>query len=363
MAFRVRPVDPAFLSGDGIERPDSFLQTPFWAQFKASHGWKPFYFILEDGTLPARSLVVLSRYLGRWGSFAYVPMGPPDGFVAVNGWETKLTELAELISGHLPDSTVFIRFDPPSLGLQLKAQNLNVVRGRPVKAFSDVQPPDTVILNLDRDPEELMEGMKPKWRYNIRLGEKKGVNIRTLIGHKAAESGIDAFYLLYQETASRDGISIHSKSYYRDLFIASAEYMPRADLRLYIASHDSLDIAAIIVLFDESGATYLYGASSNEKRNLMPAYALQWRAIQDARQAGCTTYDFYGIPPTEDPKHPMHGLYRFKTGFGGIVIHRIGSVDIPLAPMRYFLWRIAERARSGWHKRLKKILMKAIRQR
>jgi lipid II:glycine glycyltransferase (peptidoglycan interpeptide bridge formation enzyme) len=119
-----------------------------------------------------------------------------------------------------------------------------------------------------------------------------------------------------------------------------------------------MPLASIITLFCGNEAVYLYGASSNEKRNLMPAYSLQWRAINDAIAFGCDRYDFYGIPPTNDESHPMHGLYRFKTGFGGSIVHRVGSYDIVLRPVLYFGYRFAEGARSFWFKKIVKILRK-----
>lgn len=60
----------------------------------------------------------------------------------------------------------------------------------------------------------------------------------------------------------------------------------------------------------------------------MPTYALQWCAMQTARRAGCSEYDLFGVAPNADPSHPMHGLYRFKTGFGGQMYHQMGCWTI-----------------------------------
>ena len=122
--------------------------------------------------------------------------------------------------------------------------------------------------------------------------------------------------------------------------------MASSSLILYTAEHENDVLAAIIVLYRGKHATYLYGASSNNKRNLMAPYALQWRVMQDAKIYGCTQYDLFGIPPDENPDHPMAGLYRFKTGFGGKIIHRPGSWDYPYKPLLYFLFSTAERLRK-----------------
>ncbi|MCL2068259.1 MAG: peptidoglycan bridge formation glycyltransferase FemA/FemB family protein, partial [Treponema sp.] len=66
----------------------------------------------------------------------------------------------------------------------------------------------------------------------------------------------------------------------------------------------------------------------------------------DAKEAGCIYYDLFGIPPDDNPTHPMAGLYRFKTGFGGQIIHRPGSWDFPYKPAIYCLFNIAEALRK-----------------
>jgi lipid II:glycine glycyltransferase (peptidoglycan interpeptide bridge formation enzyme) len=198
-----------------------------------------------------------------------------------------------------------------------------------------------VLVDLGLSGAELLARMKPKWRYNIGLAGKKGVELE-----EAGAGGLDTFYALYRETARRDRIAIHGSEYYRGLFEEAAKQKD-AVLRLYLARHEGEAIAAVITLFRGEAGTYLYGASAGHKRNLMAPYALQWQAIRDAKAAGCRVYDLFGIAPDDNPRHPMAGLYRFKTGFGGVIIHRPGSVDYPLRPLLYGLFRSAEGLRGG----------------
>jgi len=183
--------------------------------------------------------------------------------------------------------------------------------------------------------------MKPKWRYNISLAGKKGVQVK-----ECGIREIDVFFNLLTETAKRDGIGVHNIEYYKTLFEMCSLKNKNLDIRMYIAEHEGEEIAANMVLFYGKTATYLYGASSNNKRNLMAPYALQWKAVQDAKQMGCNVYDLFGIPPFEDPDHPMSGLYRFKTGFGGDIIHRPGSWDYPYRKLIYIIFNIAEAMRK-----------------
>ena len=194
--------------------------------------------------------------------------------------------------------------------------------------------------------------MHKKNRYNIRLAERKGVSVRA-----ASADELPRWYALYEETAARDGITIHSFSATTRRSSSSLRGQRRLrthrHLHLYLAEHEGELLAGIVVVHYAGGATYLYGASSNEKRNLMPNYALQWRAIENAARAGCSWYDMFGVPPADDPAHPMHGLYRFKTGFGGAIVHRLGAWDAPVRPVAARLFRLAERGRDVYFHRMR----------
>jgi lipid II:glycine glycyltransferase (peptidoglycan interpeptide bridge formation enzyme) len=380
----VTPIDPVAqgAEGDTAVPPSSFLQTPFWANFKASHGWSPLFFTVspQGDQQPAFRpffLTVLVRPLFRVASIAYVPLGPDVSEPTEGTRERFLDDLARALRPYVPANTLFIRFDPPwgttvdnaasgedaqgdaIANPKASAEVFPIPLNKPAtSAPSNVQPPDTVILDLTKEEDTLLSEMKPKWRYNIRLGEKKGVTIRFLEGERGAAEGIDLFYELYLETANRDGIAIHSREYYRDLVRRVAGHSPfdkPVSVRVYLAEHEGTTLASIITIFCGTEAVYLYGASSNEKRNLMPAYSLQWRAIRDAKAQGCERYDFYGIPPRDDPTHPMYGLYRFKTGFGGSIVHRVGSWDIPLRTFLYGAYGFAEATRAFWFKKVRKL--------
>ena len=387
MDVTVREAGPGVLADS-----PTFLQSAFWGRFKEGFGWKARHFVVESGGAapgqPGRApcgLLVMERSLYPGLRFAYVPHGP-SADLSPEEREAWLAGLASALKPLLPASTLFLRFDPPWYETEAVSDNARPdadedssamdapaavaraaapavprpVLGRPFRrAAADIQPPDTVLLDLAGDEADILEGMKPKWRYNIRLAEKKGVTVSEARASGDWQPALSKFYELYRETSERDHIALHPESYYRALFELAAQEGqgsgPRyPDLRVWTASHEGEALACIITVFWGSQAVYLYGASSNEKRNLMPAYALQWAAIRAARDSGCSEYDFYGIPPTDDPCHPMAGLYRFKTGFGGRIVHRAGSWDYPLRPAAYSAFRAAESARTWYYKDFRK---------
>jgi len=361
MDLELRPGSP-----EDCDRAQGFLQSGFWGAFKAEFGWRPRHFILERGGAEASPLLVLERGLGAGFSFAYIPHGPEMPLPKRDG-SAWLGDLARALKPHLGGRCLFLRFDPPEYIAEPPCDAETAAPFAPAapvnrpplgpplaRAAADIQPPDTVLLDLRANEEALLAGMKPKWRYNVRLAEKKGVAVED-----AGSGALGDFYRLYQATAARDRIALHPQEYYERLFSRAAAYAPsaggcRPDLRLWIARYEGEALAGIVTLFRGSRAVYLYGASSDVHRNLMPAYALQWAAIRAAKAAGCAEYDFYGIPPTADPEHPMAGLYRFKTGFGGSIAHRAGSWDYALRPAAYAAFRAAERARTWYFKDFRK---------
>ena len=350
-----------------------FQQSDFWCDFKSAHGWK---------SVKIDKINVLFRIFKKGPlkfSICYVPMAPEfkmkncvPGFEVQAesevGYVKSLGVLSEKIRDNLSEKPLFIRFDVPidmpSVEIRdeylFRLDELSKIAGVNLKkSKTDIQPPDSTFLDLSLSEDELLKNMNSKWRYNIRYASKHGVEVRAVDADSADfEKDLNSFYSLYKETASRDGIGLHPLSYYRDLLERGAKSSKsgsenRTKITLYIASHEGEDLAAIITLFQDNEAVYLYGCSSNNKRNLMPNYLVQWTAICDAKNYGSKIYDFYGIPPTGSENHPMHGLYLFKTGFGGREVHRPGSVDIPLSKI-YGLYCLAENLRAFYHKKIMK---------
>lgn len=402
----------------------TFLQTPFWCEFKTSHGWQYNRFDVnvklsksyieslkaegcEKSTFTNEDynksfeLAVLNRsFLKGLFSIAYIPLMPELPFectseevinaamaddgetVAVVNQEFVtpetqtiefaflLSELSKALKPLLPKNTMVIRFDPEVTFTNLEDRDLFNYGLKTVawadklklkKNKVDIQPPDSTLVSLEGTEDEILARMHQKWRYNIRLSERKGVIIKKYNGDSAEiSSKIDKFYELTKETNARDGNASHAKSYYRDLILSSAKQLKEGkdvpEVNLYIAEHEGDEIASIVTLFSKTESVYLYGASSNSKRNLMPNHLLQWTAMKDAKAYGSKYYDMYGMPPEgKDENHPMHGLYMFKANFGGKNIHRTGSWDVPLKAVYYgYSW--AEKLRAFWHKKvIKKI--------
>jgi lipid II:glycine glycyltransferase (peptidoglycan interpeptide bridge formation enzyme) len=322
----------------------NILQSAYWGRIKSSFGWKPYYYNYK-GT----GLLVLTRKIFAKYYIAYVPHGPQLSVTDQNA--PTLKEMGNEVKKSLPSGCILLRFDLPTGKYQLDPVLFNFEP--PLKkSFSDIQPPDTVILSLKETEEDILSRMKSKTRYNIRLAFRKGIVVKM-----SGVEGLDEWYQLYKETALRDKITIHSKEYYRMIFDISLENPvtnKNPEIILFKAEYNEQILAGIIVVVYGTRATYLYGASSNDHRNLMPAYALQWEAIKYAKSKGCSEYDLFGIPPENNPDHPMSGLYRFKTGFGGDILHRPGCWDLPLKPVIYQIYRWAEYFRLLYYKKLRK---------
>jgi lipid II:glycine glycyltransferase (peptidoglycan interpeptide bridge formation enzyme) len=108
---------------------------------------------------------------------------------------------------------------------------------------------------------------------------------------------------------------------------------------------DQTPVASVIISFYKEKAIYLFGGSSDEHKNLMAPYLLQWEAINTAKKMACIKYDFFGIAPPNKPNHPWRGVTDFKKKFGGEEIETLGSWDLILQPFEYNLFKIAEKIR------------------
>jgi lipid II:glycine glycyltransferase (peptidoglycan interpeptide bridge formation enzyme) len=108
--------------------------------------------------------------------------------------------------------------------------------------------------------------------------------------------------------------------------------------RIFLAEYDGRVVAGTLALILGQKAWYLYGASSNAYRNVMPNYLIQWRMIQWSKENGCALYAFRGVSGDLDESNPLYGLYRFKKGFNGEFTEFVGEWDMVYSPFYYLLW-------------------------
>ncbi|MFO7935040.1 MAG: peptidoglycan bridge formation glycyltransferase FemA/FemB family protein [Bacteroidales bacterium] len=360
-----------------IQKSRILQQTGFWARVKNRQGVQPRAFayeasgdllhpVGESHQLNHDDLLVLVRHLDSVHSIAYVPYGPKEEPEAENHG-VFLEELSEELRRHLPAGCILIRYDlpwenqwarerdyfdsmgnwmgpPPARNQELRV-NFNTRQWNLFKSQSDILPTNTYFINLACSGEYLLKSMKPKTRYNIRLSVRRGVSV----GSYGMEM-LDAWYSLYRETASRNGIYLHDIDYFRPVLQAcDKDGSSPVRVKLLMAEHQGEFLAGMFLGLSGRCGTYLYGASSGRNRHLMATYSLQWEALRMAREHGCSEYDMFGTAPNANPSHPMHGLHRFKSGFGGKMFHRMGCWDYPLDHEKYAVFRARETNSQGYH--------------
>ena len=327
------------------EKETSFLydtplvhQSSFWSEVKQNQGYQTKAFDIKVRSSDISNLggssyllddvLVLLSPINHTQTIGYVPYGP-----VLKPLEDKmgpfLEDLSLQLQEKLPGNCILLRYDLPwqriweDNDVSLQSQELRLNWGTSShqirKSCSDQLPSDTMFVDLRGSEDELLARMHHKTRYNIGLARRKGVDVR-----EVSHDHLPVFYDLYTETCHRNNIQLHDLSFFESLFVSERE---KSSFSLLVAYLDGVPLSSMFLTRSGERATYLYGASSSFRRNSMSTYALQWSAIQLARSWGCTSYDLFGVSPSEDKDHPMSSLTTFKKGFGGEFFHRMGCWD------------------------------------
>lgn len=351
-------------------------QTSFWSKVKEQLGMNScaFDYSVRNSDLYTHvggyahtqaDFIMFFQYLNHEDYIAYLPYGP-EVEPSEENQGVFLEELSESLRSYLPKHCIALRYDLNWESHWCKADDFDEEGrwiGLPKKEFQEIKlnygtcchnlrkantnilPANTIVLDLSVTEEKMLTRMKPKTRYNIRLALKRGVEVRSV-----GIEGLQTWYNLYQETAFRNGLHLNDIQYFHSIFASKMKCDdPEVNVKLLIAYHDNIPLAAMFLVLSSHRATYLYGASSSAYRNLMPTYALQWRAMQLAREHNCLEYDMFGIAPYADASHPMYGLYKFKHGFGGEIYHQLGCWDYPFEEGKYQYFTAKEMSMQGYY--------------
>ncbi|MEG1558108.1 MAG: peptidoglycan bridge formation glycyltransferase FemA/FemB family protein [Oscillospiraceae bacterium] len=308
----------------------SFYQTIEWANVK--NKWD-FEVIVsrDDGGAIVGGMLVLLRPLPFCGTMMYSPRGPVCDYDDINTISNLLCDVRELAKQR--KSFVF-KFDPFIMAKNTSFCSCMKLLGAKHKApkddFSSMQISSNYLLDIShKSPEELLMSFHQKWRYNIRLSQKKGV-----VCERGGVEDIDAFYELMKQTGVRDKFVIRPKQYFADML----EKLGEKNCRLFLCrSAEGIPLSGAIAVQFAKKAYYVYGASSNTHRELMPNHLMQWNMMNWALENGCESYDFLGIPNCENPNASEYGVYLFKKGFNGSVVKYAGDFCLVFSPVKYAL--------------------------
>lgn len=300
------------------------LQTGEWGELKAAFGWKPVRIITETS-----GVQILFRKLPLGFTVGYIPKLAVS--VQQSAHSQQLWNEIDVVCKQ--NHAIFLKLEPDSWSnSEPETWNLKL-RTSP----HNIQPPRTIIIDIKGSEEEILSRMKQKTRYNIRLAEKKGVTVRPW-------NDLESFHKMMLLTGGRDEFGVHSLEYYRRAY----ELLhPKQMGELLVAEYEGKPLAALFIARSGNHAYYLYGASTDEERNRMPTYLLQWEAMKWAKACGCEEYDLWGVPDEEEDtleanfekRHDgLWGVYRFKRGFGGQLKRALQAMDRIYNPLLYWAY-------------------------
>ncbi|HVX92935.1 MAG TPA: peptidoglycan bridge formation glycyltransferase FemA/FemB family protein, partial [Candidatus Dojkabacteria bacterium] len=238
------------------------------------------------------------------------------------------------------NSVNFVRIDPLLEDNEMNNEILS--RAGYVKAPTHVQAEHKWILNIQKDEEVLLSEMKKDTRYEVRKSLTSGLDI----GYSTNPEDFDIFYDLFELTRSRQKFVANPKEYLQKQF----EVLSKDNIyRLYFVKYNEKVIASALIAFYGDTAFYLHASSLNEREinKLYAPHALIWQAIKDAKKDELKYFDFWGVAPDDDPKHPWAGFTHFKKGFGGELFKTVRAYDIPLSIMYSAIYPM-EKYRDVW---------------
>lgn len=318
---------------------DRFVQADPWNAFPQSWAWGEFQLsrgksvvrlaLVDDGgnwLVAGQAIWYPKKYnTGYW----LFPRGPVFAAHITKPRELFCNFLEALSEAHLPERGLFFRVEPP-LTLE-EGRGMMPLRMQRTHAL---EPASTVLVDLKQSEAELLSKMHPKTRYNIRVAERHGVQVRA----GSSEEDIETFLKLTAETAERDQFLSHEDEYLR----ATCErLLPSGFVRLRFAEWQGRCLAANLEIAYGDTVTYLHGSSASQDRQVMAPYLLHWEAMKTAKQEGAKVYDLYGTNPrllsNVYYKPSWEGITRFKRGWGGKDTDLMGTWDLPMNKLLYYL--------------------------
>jgi len=175
---------------------------------------------------------------------------------------------------------------------------------------SSFAPTKTIILNINKIENEVLESVSKNKRRDIRAA---------LRGNLVVKEGTIKEYIELKKKCllAKRILPIGTTSEIQTLYDA---FQPNK-IKVLIAYYQKQPVAGTIILFQPGIAHYWLAVATKEGKRLLAPTHLVWEAIKQAQKRGCRQFDLEGIYDERFPQRNWLGFTKFKQGFGGQEIY------------------------------------------
>lgn len=293
------------------------LQTWEWGEFRKKWG--------NEVLFTKHGLITLHK----------MPMSKYKLGMLIRGPKPTKAMLSDLKRTGKDNNLIFIKLEP---NVEKSTTLVKTLKSEGAISGKTLFTPTSFWIDLTQTEEDLLKSFNSKTRYNIKLSERKGVEVKEDNSDKAFEE----YLKLTRETVERQGFYAHSEKYHRLMWkFLNQERVKNNEkpiARLLTAKYKGEIITAWILFVWDDFIYYPYGASSIKHKNVMANNLMMWEAIKLGKGLKCKTFDLWG-------REPGKGFTRFKEGYNPKVVEFLGTWDLLINPSLYRLYRGAEAIR------------------
>src|SRR3989304_3373821 len=181
-------------------------------------------------------------------------------------------------------------------------------------------PSKTILIDLNKNDKDLMNGMHYKTRYNIGKAKRNKLAV-----HRS--ENIKEFADLWQKNSKSWGMFLPQTSEITALFKAFD-----GDAKIIFAKKGKDIVAGVMAVNTKDIIYYMYAFSTPLGNKLFAPTLLVWEIINYAKEKELKLFDFGGVYDERFPLPSWIGFTRFKESFGGMVVEYPGLYVKSLLP-------------------------------
>jgi lipid II:glycine glycyltransferase (peptidoglycan interpeptide bridge formation enzyme) len=315
------------------------VQTWAWGEFQKSQG----HTIFRYGVYNSKDKLTTAFTI----SFHTVPKTKYSIGTILRGPKVSEEILKTIKDIAQKQNAIFVKLEP-NVTKENNSMNFPSLVISPKVAFY----PHTFKVDLTKSEEKLLADMHSKTRYNIRIANRHGVEVKEV----TTDKGFEIYLKLLFDTIKRQGFYLHTLKYHRDLW----KILKTTDIpHIMLASYQGKVLSAFMLFKLKDQLFYPYGASLDINREVMAPTLNMWESIKLGQKLKCTTFDMWGcLGPDAKEGDNGFGFHRFKQGYNGQPYEYVGTYDYVINPTLYKLYNLVDKFRWKLLRLKAKILRK-----